>query len=73
MYKKFIMNNINKRHEKELKRLAKIVWLKYRLHRKMGSSPKLARVLAHFSIMVLSGGRKNLFAENLLRRYQNIV
>ena len=41
----------------------------YRLYRKRGFSPTLARTHAHFAILVLRGGRKNLFAENLLRRY----
>jgi hypothetical protein len=63
---------MDKKHENELKRLAGQTLEKYRIARRSGYSPKVARAHAHFSIMCLSGGRKNLFAENLLRRYKRV-
>ena len=53
------------------KRLAKKALRIYRLYRRMGYTPAQARANAHFAIMCKSGGRKNLYAENLLKRYKN--
>lgn len=64
---------MEKKYENELKRLAKKALAKYRIARCAGFSPKVARSHAHFSIIVLSGGRKNLFAENLLCRYKGFI
>jgi len=58
------------KYRRHRNKLAKEIIKKYRLYRQMGYSPSLSRINAHFSVTALSGGRKNMFSENALRRYK---
>lgn len=61
---------MDKRDKRVMQKLAAKALRTYRRWRKMGYTPSQAKAIVHFDIMCLPGGRKNLFAENLLRRYR---
>jgi len=61
---------MDKRHQDALKRLAKKALHTYRWARGRGYAPALARIHAHMTMLHLSGGRTNLFAAWLIRRYK---